>query len=96
MNSRRHFLNNIKVTEFRMKKYNLFHSNTADGKKVFLKCSWFTRKIGRLFKFLVICLLLLFGNKLKRYEGDSVLMILKRELNFLYQRLMLRDSRPNS
>ena len=96
MNSRRHFLNNIKVTEFRMKKYNLFHSNTADGKKVFLKCSWFTLKIGRLFKFLVICLLLLFGNKLKRYEGDSVLMILKRELNFLYQRLMLRDSRPNS
>ena len=62
-------------------------------KKVFLKYSWFTLKIGKLFKFLVICLLLLFGTRLKRYGGDSVLMILKRRLKFLYQRLILRDSR---
>ena len=36
MNSRRRFLNNIKVSEFLIKESNLFHSNTADGKKVFL------------------------------------------------------------
>ena len=65
-------------------------------KKVFLKYSRFALKIGRLFKFLVICLLLLFGTKLKRCGGDLVLMILKRRLNFLYQGLILRDSMPNS
>ena len=83
MNSRRRFLNNIKVSEFLIKESNLFHSNTADGKKVFLKYSWFTLKIGRLFEFLVICLLLLFGTKLKRYGGDWVLIMLKVRLNFL-------------
>ena len=42
MNSRRHFLNNINVSEFLIKESNLFHSNTGDEKKVFLKYSWFT------------------------------------------------------
>ena len=36
LNSGRHFLNNIKASEFLIKESNLFHSNTADEKKVFL------------------------------------------------------------
>ena len=37
MNSRKRFLNNIKVSEFLIKESNLFHSNTADGKKSIFK-----------------------------------------------------------
>ena len=47
MNSRKRFLNNIKVSEFLIKESNLFHSNTADGKKVFLKYLRVTLKVGR-------------------------------------------------
>ena len=36
LNSGRHFLNNIKASEFLIKESNLFHSNNADEKKVFL------------------------------------------------------------
>ena len=82
MNSRRHFLNNINVSEFLIKESNLFHSNTGDEKKVFLKYSWFTLKIGRLFKFLVICLLLLFGTRwIWRWFSFNNF---KKRLNFLY------------
>ena len=94
MNSGRHFLNNIKIPEFLIKESNLFHSNTADRKKVFLKYSWFTLK-DRLLKFMIIFHLLLVGTKLRRYGSDSVLMILKIRLNFLYQRLIQRDYRSN-
>ena len=87
-------LNKIKFSEFLIKEFNLFYY--CWSKNVFLKYSWFNLKIDRLFKLLVICVPLLFGSKLKRYGGDSVLMIFEKRLNFLYQRLKLIDSKPNT
>ena len=70
------FLKMSKEAELRISRSRLFHSFITDGKKEFLKKLCVTLKGVMLSEFLVVCNLLLLGNKSNKYGSGLLLIIL--------------------